>query len=184
MGLDTDATDTADEKGRIFAFFDRMPVVRQSGDPVIAGVLLLFIALVVLALVLAKVFFPGDDRARTYVIQLAAGLLALFVFYFAAINLRTSRAQHYADRLSRAIDQLGSSSDVVRVGAIRLLEGLALEAPEIPGDDASRLAARAYRLAISDVLGEVADGREEELARRAQRVLASLEKQGRVPKRS
>jgi hypothetical protein len=172
------------DKRRIFAIFDRVPVVRQTGDPVIAGVLMLFALAVIVALALAEDIFPGDDRARTYVVQIAGGFLALFVFYFASINLRTSRAQHYADRVSKAIEQVGSTSDVVRIGAVRLLEGLALEEPEIPGDDASRLAARAYRRAIADVLAEIADGESGELASKARHILASLEAQGRLPRRA
>jgi hypothetical protein len=145
------------KKQQIFSLFDALPVLREMGDPVIAGMLSMFAALVAIALVFATKLFPGDEDAHGHVLQVATGVVLLLGFYFAAINLRTARAQHYSDRLLRVFDQVNSSSPAIRLGAIRLLEGMAVEEPEAPMDAASRLAADARRRAIRQVLWALAD---------------------------
>lgn len=148
------------EKDRVFRFFSGLRFLRDAGDPVAAGVLMMF------AVAAGAILVVADDRA--VVIQCAAGLVVCAGLYFTAVGLREGRADRYADRLTRALDQLGSDQEAVRVGAIRLLAGMLLENPGIPEDPASRSAMRVRKLAIREALAVVArevEGRPAEIAR-------------------
>jgi hypothetical protein len=159
----------------MFDFAGRIPVARETADPWVFLAMIGLVAATAAGLVFAHDVFPGDDNARGYVIQLAAGMLVILGAYFTAVNIREARAQQAFDRLCRAIEQLGSDSEPVRVGAVRLLESIALEKLELPtGSAGDALAARqkAIREALALVSAE-RDGRPS--VELAQRVLGELE---------
>jgi hypothetical protein len=142
-------------KARLFDVSTRIPLVRETADP--------WIFLVLAALVLATLFavsfpgevFPEDDDARTHVIQLAAGALVILGAYFTAVNIREARAQQAFERLCRVIDQLGSETEAVRLGALRMLESIALEELDLPGGSTEAVL-DARRRAIGEALAAVA----------------------------
>ncbi len=162
-------------KARLFDFAGRIPVARETADPWIFLVLIGLVAATVVALVFAREVFPDDDDARGHVIQLATGMLVILGAYFTAVNIREVRAQQTFDRLCRVIEQLGSDSEPVRVGAIRLLESIALEKLDLPAGSAGS-ALEARHVAVREALASVAAERgERPSVELAQRVLGELD---------
>lgn len=161
---------------RLFDLAGRIPIVHETADPWIFTVLLLLVGLATYGVINADSVFPGDKDARAHVIQVAAGFLVILGAYFTAVNLREARAHQAFDRLCRAVDQLGSESDAVRVGAVHLLESLALERLDLPTGSAGEVM-QAKRSAIFEALealaGDPAAGRSGEQARQ---VLHRLER--------
>ncbi len=159
----------------LFALSNRVPLVREASDPMVLLVLAILVVATAIAVVFPSDVFPGDKDARSHVLQLAGGVLVLFAAYFTSVNLRETRAQHAFERLSRAIEQLGSESEPVRIGAIKLLESIALERLELPsGTGGSAAIARheAVREALEAVAREPAGSSPSDLARE---VLQKLE---------
>lgn len=142
-------------KARIFTLSTRVPLVRETADPWIFLVLLALVVVATAGVILAGDVFPGDKDARTHVIQVATGLLVILGAYFTAVNIREVRAQRSFEQLCAVIDQLGSQSESVRVGAIRLLQSLAHEELDLPGGALGRVV-ETRRLAILDALAVVA----------------------------
>jgi hypothetical protein len=141
-------------KVRSFRFFENIWLIGDTGDPETTGLLIIFATLVALALVAADVLLPHDRNAYSHVLQTAAGVVVLVGVYYTAANLRTAREEQYAARLATTIGQLGSETVAVRIGAIRLLEAMAWETPNVPTDARERVVAR--KKAILDVLTTVA----------------------------
>ena len=72
-------------------------------------------------------------RARTAVLAVFAGLLALVGAYYTHRNFGLNRQGQVTERFTRAVDQLGNASYDVRTGAIYALERLARESREDHG---------------------------------------------------
>ena len=139
----------------LFALSNRIPLVREATDPMMFLVLATLVVATGFAVFFAEDVFPGDEDARSHVLQLAGGLLIVLGGYFTSVSLREIRAQQAFDRLCRVIEQLGSDSEAVRVGAIKLLEGLTLEKLELPSGTAGA-AARTRQEVIREALEAVA----------------------------
>jgi hypothetical protein len=160
----------------LFDLAGRIPIVRETADPWIFTVLLLLVGLATFGVLDPNSVFPGDDDARAHVIQVAAGFLVILGAYFTAVNLREVRAHQAFDRLCRAVDQLGSESDAVRIGAVHLLESLALERLDLPTGSAGEVM-RAKKSAIFDALEVLADDPAAgSSGERARQVLLKLER--------
>lgn len=115
--------------------FRRAPIVGESVDPVIAGILWLVLMLGIVGVALAgSVLFPHDKDARSHVIQLAGGVLLVLGAYFTVRNLMASQAQQYAERLRTTIAELDKSSPAVQRAAVNLLEAMAYENSGLPGN--------------------------------------------------
>jgi hypothetical protein len=136
----------------------RIPLIGGAADPV-AMVALGLLGLVAITLVwLGPHILRGDRDARSHIIQLL-GLVAVLVGgYFTARQLMAGHTQKYAERLGAALEQLGSDKMPVRLGAIRLLEGLAAESKGLPGDKRGRAVEEAWNGAIADALAELGKG--------------------------
>jgi uncharacterized protein YjbI with pentapeptide repeats len=67
------------------------------------------------------------DAMRGYLIQVGAGFLALGALIYTALNFRLSREGHVTDRYTKAIEQLGSNYEDVRLGAIYALERIMID---------------------------------------------------------
>jgi hypothetical protein len=107
---------------------------------VVAGALLLVVTLLGLALALVPpLLVPGgtidasersrllsESAIRSTTVQLVAGVVVVFGIVYTAAQFRISRETHYTDRYTKAIDQLGHESEVVRLGGIFALQRLAL----------------------------------------------------------
>jgi hypothetical protein len=142
-------------KARLFSLSTRIPLAKETADPWIFLVLVALVVVATVGVVFPEDVFPGDEDARSHVIQVAAGFLVILGAYFTAVNIREARAQHAFDRLCKVIEQLGSESEAVRIGAIRLLESIALEKLDLPGGSTGRVM-RARNDAIVEALGSVA----------------------------
>jgi len=154
----------------MFDLTGKLPIVGETADPWIFLVLMTLVAVAALGVAFPDDVFPGDDDARAHVIQVAAGLLVILGAYFTAVNIREARAHQAFDRLCRVIEQLGNGNEAVRVGAVKLLESIALEKLDLPSGSAGE-AMRARRNAIREALRAVAEESAErpssELARQA-----------------
>jgi hypothetical protein len=136
-------------KSRAFKFFERVPVVRDTGEPQYAGIFFLFVCAVLGALIV----LGHSTGSYSRVLQTAGGALVVLGVYLTIVGLRASRAEQYASRLMTAIGQLSSESEAVRLGTIRLLEALLVEAPELTGHDLARVAR--YKLAVIETLDAI-----------------------------
>lgn len=67
------------------------------------------------------------DAMRGFLIQAGAGMLAFGALVYTALNFRLSREGHVTDRYTKAIEQLGSQSPEVRLGAIYALERIMID---------------------------------------------------------
>lgn len=143
-----------DPKARLFDLSTRIPLVRETADPWIFLVLAALVVVTAFAVTFPQDVFPGDKDARGHVIQVAAGFLVILGAYFTAVNIREARAQQAFDRLCRVIEQLGSGNEAVRIGAIRLLESIALEKLDLPGGSTGEVM-RARNAAIREALESV-----------------------------
>ncbi len=101
-----------------------------SGLAVLLAVALVFVVLP--PAIADKAELPrGADRlkaendARTAGIQLLAGLFVAVGAVFTARTIRVTREGQVTERLTRAVDQLGSEALDVRVGGIYALERIA-----------------------------------------------------------
>lgn len=162
----------------MFEASKRIPVVGETVDPWIFLLLLGLAGSTTVGVMFAGEVFPNEPEkdARSHVIQLAAGLIVLLGAYFTAVNIREARAQQAFDRLSKVIDQLASESDAVRMGAIRLLEGLAMERLDLPSGSYGHTARLARQNAIRDALGALAsEPRDSPVRASARRVLAAIQ---------
>jgi hypothetical protein len=161
-------------KARLFDLSTRVPLVRETADPWIFLVLTALVAVTTLAVIFPEDVFSGDRDARGHVLQVAAGLLVILGAYFTAVNIREARAQQAFDRLCKVIEQLGSSSEAVRVGAVKLLESIALEKLDLPsGNSGEVMLARhgAIREALACVAQESTELSSSALARQVLRDL-------------
>ena len=161
-------------KHALFGVFDRIPVVKEMADPIVAGVLGVLVLLTIAGVALPGQVFPHDHEARSHVMQIAAGLVVVFGAYYAAVNIREVRGQKYLERLSNVIDQVGSSQPAVRLGGIRLLQSIALERPLLPSDSMTTTAAVARKQAIREVLRSVSEEGDTDVAQLAALVLKEL----------
>jgi hypothetical protein len=169
-------------KARLFDLSSRIPLVRETADPWIFLVLSVLFVATAFAVVFPEDVFAGDRDARSHVIQVAAGLLVVLGAYFTAVNIRESRNQQAFDRLCRVIDQLGVESEAVRVGAVRLLESIALEKLDLPSGSTGDVL-RARQHAVRDVLAAVArESTGSPSSDLAARVLSDLEARARDPR--
>jgi hypothetical protein len=168
-------------KGRLFAFCDRLPLIGETADPVIAAMLVGIGLLTLIAVAIPSAIFPGDKDARSHVIQVAAGVVLILGAYFAPVSIRELRSQQYSDRLGRIFDQLASSNEVTRIGAIRLLHAVAIEQRALPADAGTKAATIARRRAIWDVLSVISKDQDSTLARLAAEIQADLLKDGLSP---
>jgi hypothetical protein len=144
-------------KDRLFAFSERLPLIGRAADPFVAAALGLVVVLTLVFVAIPGQVFPEDHNARGHILQLAGGLIVVGGAYFAAVNLRSTRASQLADRLRATLGDLGSDSEAVRVGAIQLLEGMANEDPNLPKDTAGRAAVQAQRRAIYAALAAMVE---------------------------
>ena len=142
-------------KTRIFSIVDRIPIVREFADPIIAAVLLAIITVTASALLLSSQIFPHDSEARSHIIQIAGGLVLILGLYYASVTVRELRAQQYLERLSTLIGQLSSTNEAVRVGTLRLLQSAALERPTLPSDSTTEGATQARSWAIWEAITQV-----------------------------
>jgi hypothetical protein len=139
-------------KARLFQVVStRIPLVRETADPWIFLALVGLVLVTTVALIFPDTVFSGDEDPRTHVIQVAAGLLVILGAYFTAVNIREVRAHQSFERLNLAIGQLESDSQAVRIGAIRLLESVALEKLDLPTSSAGEVSL-ARRRAIREAL--------------------------------
>src|ERR1700690_759141 len=99
-------------KKSAFKFSYHIPVLRDTADPEYAAIYFLFVCVVVGALVI----FGRGNNAYTHILQTAGGVLVVLGVYLTSVNLRISRAEQYAGRLTAAIGQLDSGSEAVRLG--------------------------------------------------------------------
>lgn len=135
----------------------RLPLLAGAADPLILLVLVGLGLLAALGTAFAGQVFPDDHDARGHVIQIAAGVLVLLGAYFTAVTVREARAQQAFERLQKTIDQLGSNSEAVRIGAIRPLEGIAWEKLDLPNSSSAAAVTASRPLAVWDVLSAVAN---------------------------
>jgi hypothetical protein len=156
------------KKSRAFKFFDHVPVLRDTGDPEYAGIFLLFACAVAGALIV----FGHSRSAYTDVLQTAGGVLVVMGVYLTTVSLRTSRSEQYAGRLMTAIGQLNSQSEAVRVGTIRLLEAILVEAPDVTTKDLERVGR--YKRAVIAALDAISKPGETNEAALARDVAATL----------
>jgi hypothetical protein len=136
-------------KRSAFKFSYHVPVMRDTADPEYAAIYLLFVCAVVGALIA----FGQSSSAYTRILQAAGGTLVVLGVYLTSANLRISRSEQYAGRLTTAIGQLDSQSEAVRLGTIRLLQAILGEAPHVTAEDRERL--RRYKRAVIDVLDAI-----------------------------
>jgi hypothetical protein len=116
-------------KERLEEIPTHLPLIANASDPVVAAALWLVFLAATAGLIWAHRILPSDHEARTHIIQIAGGIVVLFGSYFAANRLAVQRSQQRAEMLRKLLDHLGSSRPAVRVGAVRLMESLALEPP-------------------------------------------------------
>jgi hypothetical protein len=164
-------------KNVLFSISNRIPLLREAADPVIATVLWTLLIATAGAVALPGEIFPHDHDARTHVLQIAGGLLLVLGAYATSIALRDRRATEYLTRLADAIGKLDSSTLPARAGTIRLVQSLALERPTLPSDSTTEGALSARRAAIWDALCMI-EGRDPELAALAEQVLGELRASG------
>jgi hypothetical protein len=165
-------------KARVFSVFDRIPIVSEFADPIVATVLLAIIAVTAGALLLSSQIFPHDSEARSHVIQIAGGLVLILGLYYASVTVRELRAQQYLERLSTLIGQLSSTNEAVRVGTLRLLQSAALERPTLPSDSTTEGAAQARSRAIWDTITQVSRENDSDAAVLAALICRELAAQG------
>src|SRR4051794_3357725 len=67
----------------------------------------------------------AENDVRTTLLQALAGAILLSGLYFTARTLQLNREGQITERFTRAIDQLGSEKDEVRLGGIYALERIA-----------------------------------------------------------
>ncbi len=149
-------------KKSAFKFFYHVPVMRDTADPEYAGIYFLFMCAVAAALLA----FGQSSNAYTHILQTAGGALVVLGVYLTSVNLRISRSEQYAGRLITAIGQLDSQSEAVRLGTIRLLQAILVEAPHVTTEDRERLGG--YKRAVKEALDVVSaqgEPREADLAR-------------------
>lgn len=161
-------------KERLFGLCDRIPFIKETADPVVATVLALLLLLAIVGISIPGQIFPHDNAARSHVMQMAGGLVVVFGAYYATVNLREVRAQRYLDRLSTVIEQVGSPSEPVRLGSIRLLQSAALEKPALPSDSMTAGAVAARQKAIREVLDAISGEGDTPAARLAARVITEM----------
>lgn|SRR5271170_5140865 len=165
-------------KTRVFSVFDRIPIVSEFADPIVATVLLAIIAVTAGALLLSSQIFPHDSEARSHVIQIAGGLVLILGLYYASVTVRELRAQQYLERLSTLIGQLSSTNEAVRVGTLRLLQSAALERPTLPSDSTTEGAAQARSRAIWEAITQVSRENDSDAAVLAALICRELAAQG------
>jgi hypothetical protein len=161
-------------KERIWGLTDRIPVIRETADPVVATVLLGLVGLTIVGICVPHTVFPHDASARTHVLQLAGGLLFVFGAYYTGLTIRDRRAHEYLERLAKLIEQLDSKDPAVRIGTIRLLQGMAFEKPALPRDSTTAAASTARLNAILDTLTEIANGPDSSVSSLAKEVFDDL----------
>jgi hypothetical protein len=168
-------------KARLFSVTERTPLARETADPWIFLLLTGLVVVAGLAVAFPGEVFPEDEDARSHVIQLAAGMLVILGAWFTAVNIREVRAHQAFERLQKVIEQLGDGDEAVRIGAIRLLQSIALEKLDLPGGSTGQ-ALVARRKAVGDALAAVAaeDGGRPSAAL-AEQVLRELEASGALP---
>jgi hypothetical protein len=161
-------------KERLFGLSDRIPLVKEAADPIVAAVLGLLVVLAIVGISIPGEIFPHDNAARSHILQLAGGLILVLGAYYTSVNLRELRAHQYLDRLAKNIELLGAPNQAVRMGSIRLLQGIALERPALPVDSTTAGAASARRHAIREALETVSEADDARTAQLAATVLAEL----------
>jgi Arc/MetJ-type ribon-helix-helix transcriptional regulator len=97
--------------------------------------------------------FGQSSSAYTRILQTAGGALVVLGVYLTSVNLRISRSEQYAGRLTTAIGQLDSQSEAVRLGTIRLLQAMLREAPHVTAEDRERLGR--YKRAVIEALDAI-----------------------------
>jgi hypothetical protein len=138
--------------------FRRVPVIKDAADPVVAGVLWLVVILTVAGVALAgTVIFPHDKDARSHIIQLAGGMIVILGAYFTARRLVAGQTQQYVERLGATLALLDSDHEATRIGAIKLLQGMAVEGAGLPRNSGGIESAGAWQAAIQQALKAVAD---------------------------
>lgn len=142
-------------KAQLWSVTDRIPLVKETADPVVATALGLLVVVAIVGISIPSTIFPHDRTARSHVLQLAGGLLVVFGVYYTALTIRDRRSHEYLERVATLIAQLASPSPAVQIGTIRLLQNAALEKPALPRDSISAEASVARRDAILDALGEL-----------------------------
>jgi hypothetical protein len=168
-------------KNWLFSRSNRIPLVREAADPVVATVLLLLLIATAYGIARPHDIFPHDHDARGHVLQVAGGLLVVLGAYATSIALRDRRAHEYLTRLGDAIGKLDPAVPPATAGAIRLLQGLALERPALPADSTTPAAVAARRAAIWDALEMIERGRDGDLASLAKKVRHELRERGFHP---
>lgn len=114
--------------------------IDAEGQPLWITVLLILAAFVLLTIVvqLAATWIsasetPADSRrvnnARTSLVQLLAGIGLTGGFIYAVRTFSLSRSTQRAERFSKAVEQIGQTSETVRAGGVYSLKLLALEEP-------------------------------------------------------
>lgn len=167
-------------KQRLFGVPGRLPFVGETADPWIFTVLATLAVTAGLATAFAGEVFPHDKDARGHVIQLAAGLLVLLGAYFTAVNIRETRAHQAFERLHKVLEQLGSPSEPVRLGAISLLESIAVERLDLPSGSATEEVTAARNHAVVTALQAVAAEEEGAPGESARATLRRLQAYGFV----
>jgi hypothetical protein len=142
-------------KERLFQWVNGLPVIGEVADPIVASVLGMLVVVTMVAIAIPGSVFPHDHDARTHVLQIAGGLLVVLGVYYTSIALRDRRAHEYLERFATAIGQLDSGCKATRLGAVRLIQGVALEKPVLPSDSTTAGALAARRKAIWDVLDQL-----------------------------
>jgi hypothetical protein len=154
-------------KSRAFRFFDHVPGIRDTNDPEYAGILLVYVCIVVAAL-----FVIGTrPNGYTHVLQTAGGFLVLLGLYITGVALRTGRLEQCTSRVMGAIAQLGTTNEAVQIGTIRMLEAMLYEAPNVTSED--RVKVQRYKTAIIDALESMGSSSDTSAAQLARRVAAS-----------
>ena len=137
-------------------------------------VLGVLVALTIAGICIPHTLFPHDQNARSEVLQIAGGLLVVFGAYYTILGIIHRRAHEYLERLGKLIEQLGSPSQAVRIGTIRLLQSTAHEQPRFPQDSSTAEASAARWDAILDALAELANEGESSVSRLAREVREDL----------
>jgi hypothetical protein len=106
-----------------------LPLIADVADPVMALVLGGLVVLGGIGVAEAHSIFPGDKEAPTHALQSVGSLVVVLLAYFTANTLAFTRSHHRAELIARALDQLGSHEEAVRVGAVCLLHGMSLDVP-------------------------------------------------------
>ena len=78
-------------------------------------------------------WYKARSDVRTSGIQLLGGFVLVVGSYFTARTLRLNRAGHITDRLSTAVEHLGSTELATRLGGIYALERIMSDAPAEQG---------------------------------------------------